>query len=73
MADARGPELVRQEIALERAQLAGAVGRLRAEMMSARRRLGARLKVFAATFAAVVLLLATLRAAFRYVLSRIRR
>jgi hypothetical protein len=73
MAEIRGPELVRDEIALERDQLGRSIERLRAEMLDARGRLRARVKALAAMVAIVVVALASLRAVIGVVTRRLRR
>jgi hypothetical protein len=72
MAEARDPELVRREIALEREQLARAVERLRTETMRTRHRIGSRLKVVPAVLAAAVVAFAGGRRLVRYALRRLR-
>jgi len=73
MAEARRPETVRQEIAVEREQLAQAVERLRAEMTSVKRQVGSRLKIVAAGLAGAIVLIAGLPRLVRYVVGRLRR
>jgi hypothetical protein len=72
MSEARDPQVVRREIALEREQLALALERLRAETTRTRRRIGSRLKVVPAVLAAGVLAFAGGRRLLRYALRRVR-
>ena len=73
MAEARPPELVRHEIALERDQLARSLERLRAEMLDAKGRLRARAKSVAAMLAVAVVALVSLRTVVGVVARRLRR
>lgn len=72
MVEARDPEVVRREIAVEREQLARAVERLRTQTTRTKHRIGSRLKVVGAVLVAAVVALAGGRRLVRYALRRLR-
>ena len=65
MADARRPEVVRTEIAFERAELARALDELRTEVSVVKGRVGSKLKMIVGVVAGALVLFAALRKLLR--------